>query len=264
MARGPLRETIRLSWIRLHAASYWRYYEWKRGLAEPELALLPALCSREGLSVDIGANIGLYSFHLLNLSGSVIAFEPLPPMANVLRKAYRRSGARYRLEQFALSDREADVQIRMPRHNFGYSTMEPANVLEGKVDTSDIVTFDIHTRCLDTYKMDNIAFIKIDVEGHEESVLLGAKETLVRCRPSVLVEVEDCHKPGAVASIHEFMTGLGYGAYFLKDHSLRPFAEFNLATQQDRKRPENYIRNFLYLTEDAKQRVEDLLSKPKR
>jgi len=261
MARGPLREKLRLSWIRLHAPSYWRYYEWKRGLAEPELALLPALCSREGISVDVGANIGLYSFHLLNLSKSVMAFEPLPPMARVLRSAYRTAGARYRLEQFALSDQEAEVQIRMPRHNFGYSTMEPANVLEGKIDTSDIVTFDIRTRCLDAYKQENIAFIKIDVEGHEDSVLRGARETLQRCRPSVLVEVEDCHKPGAVNSIHGYMTGLGYGAYFLKDHALRPFAEFNLAQQQDRKRPELYIRNFLYLNDDAKKRVDTLLSK---
>lgn len=151
MARSGIREALRLSWIRLHPASYWRYYEWKRGLAEPELAILPALCSAGGLSVDVGANIGLYSCHLARLSGSVVAFEPLPPLADLLRRAYRSRGARYRLEQVALSETEDTAQLRMPRRQFGYSTIEPANVLEGKVDTSDVICYEVRTRRLDSF-----------------------------------------------------------------------------------------------------------------
>lgn len=98
------------------------------------------------------------------------------------------------------------------------------------------------------------------MEGHEESVLRGATETLERCRPSVLVEVEEVHKPGAVMAVHDLMTGLGYGAFFLRDGGLHPFADFDLAVNQDRTHPERYIRNFLYLREDAVTRVNDLLS----
>jgi len=39
----------------------------------------------------------------------------------------------------------------MPRRQFGYSTIEPANVLEGKVDTSDVICYEVRTRRLDSF-----------------------------------------------------------------------------------------------------------------
>lgn len=259
MARGPVREALRLTWIRLSPSSYWSYYKWKRGLAEPEIALLPALCSPERRSLDVGANIGLYSYQLLQHSKECVAFEPLPPMAELLRSAYRSYGPKYRLEQLALSNQAGTVTLRMPKNNFGYTTMEPANVLEGKVDVSKLVTFSVETRALDSYDFDDIAFIKVDVEGHEETVLRGAEATLKRLHPSVLVEVENCHNPGAVVAVHEFMTQLGYGGWFFKNKRLHPFSDFNESTHQDRTVPSAYVRNFLYLTEEARQRVERLI-----
>jgi FkbM family methyltransferase len=260
MPRGMLRETLRLGWIRFHPPSYWRYYVWKRGLAEPEIALLPALCTRDGVSLDIGANIGLYSNALLAVSGRCIAFEPLPPMAALLKKGFRRAGERFRVERVALSDRPGTATLRMPKGDFGYTTMEPDNALEGKVDTKKLVTFDVETRQLDDYALDDVRFVKIDVEGHEESVLRGGRETLRRCRPSVLVEVEECHKAGAVAAVEGFMRGLGYECFFLEEGRLRRFAEFDLARHQDKAAPASYVRNFLFLCDDARSRVEETLA----
>ena len=41
---------------------------------------------------------------------------------------------------------------------------------------------------LDDYEYNNIDFIKIDVEGFENQVVLGAKETLIRNKPIIIVE----------------------------------------------------------------------------
>jgi FkbM family methyltransferase len=224
------------------------------------MALLPALCSQDGLSLDVGANIGLYSNALLQCSGRCVAFEPLPPMASLLRKAFRRASGRYRVEQVALSDSAAKATLRMPKGDFGYSTMEPENVLEGKVATSEFVTFEVETRRLDDYAFEGVRFMKIDVEGHEESVLRGGLETLERCRPQLLVEVEDCHKTGAVAAVSELLRGLGYEAFFLKDGALRGFAEFDLARHQDKAAMDRYVRNFLFLRDGAASRVEALVA----
>jgi FkbM family methyltransferase len=261
MARGPLREWLRLGWIRFDAASYWRYYVRKRGLAEPELALLPQLCSRDGTSVDVGANIGLYTCPLIEYSARCVAFEPLPPMARLLRRAYRRGDGRFRLEQVALSDRRGSAELRMPKGNFGYSTMEPANVLEGKVDTTRVLRFQVETRRLDDYTFEDVRFLKVDVEGHEESVLRGSRETLDRCHPAVLVEVEDRHNKGSVAAVLRLMGELGYEGYFLQDWQLHTADEFNLAEHQDPGAPERCVRNFLFLREGGRDALSDALEK---
>ena len=41
---------------------------------------------------------------------------------------------------------------------------------------------------LDDYEYNNVDFIKIDVEGFENQVILGAKETLIRNKPIIIVE----------------------------------------------------------------------------
>jgi hypothetical protein len=46
-------------------------------------------------------------------------------------------------------------------------------------------------RRLDDFAFDEVDFIKVDVEGFELQVLEGARETLARCRPIVIVEQKD-------------------------------------------------------------------------
>jgi FkbM family methyltransferase len=247
MARGPVREWLRLNWIRFDAASCWRYYVRKRGLAEPELALLPTLCSRNGTSVDVGANIGLYTCPLIARSARCIAFEPLPAMAKLLRRAFGRDGGRFQLEQVALSDRCGSAELRMPKGGPGYSTMESANVLEGKVDTTRVLRFQVETRRLDDYALTDVRFVKIDVEGHEASVLRGSRDTLQRCCPAVLVEVEERHNKGSVSAVLRLMGEIGFDGYFLQDWQLHKADQFDGAQHQDPGAPERYVRNFLFL-----------------
>ena len=62
-------------------------------------------------------------------------------------------------------------------------------------------------------KLDNIKikenavdFVKIDVEGHELQVLQGAKETLLKYKPVVFVEIFSENEK----KVHEYLTRLGY------------------------------------------------------
>jgi hypothetical protein len=59
--------------------------------------------------------------------------------------------------------------------------------------------------------MPPVGFIKIDVEGHELSVIKGATALIRRDSPIILVELEDRHRPDAMRSFSSFLGGLGYG-----------------------------------------------------
>ena len=44
----------------------------------------------------------------------------------------------------------------------------------------------IHT--LDSYQLENVGLIKIDIEGNELNAILGADDTIARCKPFMMFE----------------------------------------------------------------------------
>jgi hypothetical protein len=107
-------------------------------------------------------------------------------------------------------------------------------------------------RTLDSYALEDVGFVKIDVEGHELAALRGAEQTLRRCRPLVLVEVEDRHRPDAVSSVRAFMATMGYEGWFFLDGVLTPIDRFDVARHQDPKNLSGgrklgvYVNNFVF------------------
>ncbi|MGE5538436.1 MAG: FkbM family methyltransferase [Gemmatimonas sp.] len=213
---------------------------------EPEHRLLPLLCRRDMLSVDIGANMGEYTFSMAKHSRAVVAFEPNLDLWPHLR---RLLGPAVRLESAALSDRSGSTTFRYVDDNTGIATVEAANTLVEARDRRRIRTRDVPLRTLDSFQLDDVAFIKIDVEGHEESVLRGAADTISRNQPILLIESEDRHNPGAPARVRAMLEELGYRGFYVQHDELR-----HIAALQDRDRdPANvatenvYINNYLYV-----------------
>jgi hypothetical protein len=95
-------------------------------------------------------------------------------------------------------------------------------------------------------------FVKIDVEGHELSVLQGGRGVLETYRPTLLVECEVRHRPdGDVRPMFEYLQSLGYEGGFFHHGRRRPLAEFNPAVHQqidpDSDRlPRGYVNNFAF------------------
>lgn len=56
------------------------YRRYVLAVGEPELRLLPQLCARDGIAVDVGASLGYYTAWLDRLCGRCIAFEPIRRM----------------------------------------------------------------------------------------------------------------------------------------------------------------------------------------
>ena len=53
---------------------------------EPELRWLDRWCDRERLAVDVGANVGIWSWHLRRHARGVVAYEPNPDLAAYLQR----------------------------------------------------------------------------------------------------------------------------------------------------------------------------------
>jgi len=180
---------------------------------EPELALLPRFATPGSLAVDVGANRGVYTYHLaraVGQEGSVIAYEPQPDLAAYVRAGMARA-RNVTVRPVALGDRAGSARLTIPlrdgRPEPGWATLRTEPNEPGLVYDVPVVTLDGELAGRD------VSFIKIDVEGYELATLRGALATLRRSRPVVLAEIEHAWSGASVASTLGLLADLGYSAW---------------------------------------------------
>jgi FkbM family methyltransferase len=223
-----------------------RFESWVK--VEPELPLLPALSRKDAVALDIGANEGFFAHHLLPHAQGVIAFEPLPQMLARLRERY---AGKMVIHGVILSDQEGQGELKYPAGGYMSATIAESNLAaleSGRV----IETVVSPMRTLDSFKLTNVGFVKIDVEGHEEAVLHGGAETLKREKPNLMIEIEERHAPGSLARVSAFLHDLGYSGFYLDGKQIMPVAQFNPLSDQviQNGKAGKYINNFLFFPRD--------------
>jgi FkbM family methyltransferase len=219
------------------------------GTLERELKHLDAFAPAGGTAIDVGANVGLWSYGLCRRFKRVEAFEPIPRLYENLKRAALPGVV---LHNIALSSCRGRGELKIPAHRgLRIQGMATLNELDG-----DCQRIDVETRTLDEFDFRGVSFIKIDVEGQESEVLAGAEETIRREKPVMVIEIEQRHLDFPFTDVIGRVLGLGYTAFFLKDTELRPFAEFDYdahqkyftsgkATRFDTL-PKDYINNFIF------------------
>lgn len=177
--------------------------------------------------IDVGANVGYYTLlasTIVGEGGQVHSFEPTPNLFEILQKNTILKRNTF-LNQQALCDREGIISFT----NFGleysgYNSVLPPTKLfaDGRLKEKLIrlgKTISIKAVTLDSYcKINNLHpnFIKLDTEGSEYNILLGAEEMIVTYRPIVTVEIWDqTAKRGLVQKMIEFLLPYSYKCYQL-------------------------------------------------
>ena len=212
---------------------------------EPELRSVPDLVPRGGTALDIGANHGVYSYFMVRHFDHVVAFEPQPACVETLETWAR---GRVDIRQVALSDQAGEGQLTVPVRSgvplTGYAR------LDGAVDGVR-THLSVRLERLDDQGLNDVRFIKVDVEGHELSVLRGADALLRRDHPVLLVEIEQRHLgPGhTITEIVTYLADRGYAAFFCMDDTWVEFARFRPEVHQDPNRAgeRDYVNMFLFL-----------------
>jgi FkbM family methyltransferase len=240
-----LKDTFPSIWLR------WHFMHLPKS-AEQELSYLDRIVPKGAVTVDVGAHCGLYTRKLARLSSKVHAFEPTRRMADLLR---RTSASNVSVHEIALSDQTGDAELFVPQGDrelvYGLASLEPK---PGSADQR-VVSINVPTVRLDAIVHQDVAFVKIDVEGHELNVLHGAVELLEHSQPVFLVEAEDRHRSEATRSIFEFFESRSYRGFFLKEGSVVPIAQFDPKDLQDanallpdggRKNGQSYVNNFFF------------------
>jgi FkbM family methyltransferase len=144
-----------------------------------------------GIFVDVGANIGAQSVYAMR-SGAfarAIAIEPDPHNFDILKRNLTVNGLEDCVKPIAAAASDASGRLQLARHrkNYGAHSVEVAYVPRpaGSLDVAAVALDDLMQRqCI---AADDVALVKIDVEGHELAVLEGMTG-LRRAGVPVLIE----------------------------------------------------------------------------
>jgi FkbM family methyltransferase len=173
----------------------------------------------DGVFLDIGANIGLFSTYIAKVlpQARCFAFEPSPLLAECMRKTVRQSPFhRIQVEECCLSDREGTVELRLHQSNFGGNSMIAGNI--GARDQG--VALSVRTQTLDAWsaqaELSRVDVLKIDVQGAEALVLQGGRKTIARHRPMVLVEIENRQLAETGSELSKVVSDLFGGGYAVR------------------------------------------------
>lgn len=167
------------------------------------------------VALDIGGHIGTHTLNLSRLvgdNGQVYVFEPQSKMFCELSINMYLNGCK-NIKSFhnALGAEEKWIKMHIPPEEwttkFGSTIINEGH---GTVSLDSNVSGDAAKMiCLDDLHIDNISLIKMDVEGFEMEVIRGGKETILRNKPVLIVEIFKDHQ--LIDRIKEIKS-LGYNA----------------------------------------------------
>jgi FkbM family methyltransferase len=166
-----------------------------------------------GVLLDIGANVGLISLLLADKIQHAILFEPNPAAAARARENLALNQLGFEVQELALSDQPGLVEIE----NAGGVDSCNRTVVGF---TTSLPTISVRRNTLDRFLEEHgvlpapISAVKIDVEGHENSVLRGMLGLLGTHRPKLLM-FEYLQRTNLVETI-ELFSRVGYRIIELK------------------------------------------------
>lgn len=135
--------------------------------------------------IDVGANEGVHSLvcgKIVGENGAVVAYEPHPKhIERINANLELNSLANIKIREYAVGEKSGIIPFTfLETGNTGLSRIDPNSKTFAKQVSLDSDLNNLALRRID--------LIKIDVEGMELSVLAGAKETIHRFRPVVVIE----------------------------------------------------------------------------
>jgi FkbM family methyltransferase len=203
--------------------------------------------------LDIGANEGQWaSMALKETTAKIISFEPQSIPFATLIQLCEKHPERMRAYQIALSNKDFETKINILENSTGLSYLDDEikshPLINGKSNSQEPIkawsldTFFEHN----TSELLNVDFVKIDTEGHEFEVLIGARRYLDAVKPKYIQIEMNHHQLFKNKSLFEFSKLLpNYRIY-----QLLPFGNsLHQINPLDPARNLFMLANFLFIKE---------------
>ena len=200
--------------------------------------------------IDCGANIGYYTNFFRSIVGNkgyVHAFEPVPSTFEYLTKNVKKYSNcnNYYLNMFGLYKEESSKDIYIPDSISGHASL---NKHEDAWKALKIDQKEIKLQTLDKYTINNgvkkVDFMKIDVEGSEIDVLNGSKQTILKNKPNLHLEVNTDLMNASQHTVHELwelLKELDYHKIYYYDENPNLIMEFSKLKNTQKKINTNII-----------------------
>jgi FkbM family methyltransferase len=201
------------------------YIEWKilsEGNYEPATGDIIRMSLQTGeTALDVGANIGVHTLRMaqsVGKTGRVIACEPLPHLQLKLQQNIQLNRFENIVEivPAALSDYNGrtNMSAEVSSFNQGTGRMDKSGSMEADVFRGDDL--------LEKIAIENLAMIKIDVEGYEMKVIEGLKQSIRKYMPRIIVEYDAAYWKTCNSSwqdLYDFLNSMQYSFYRI-DHPI--------------------------------------------
>jgi FkbM family methyltransferase len=218
------------------------------------IAYIIASVNKGQTVLDIGAHKAGYLYFFVKqvgVEGKIFAFEPQTNLYQYIKKIkelFRWDNVT--IEHLAISDSNGSTKLFIPKNNDTKSSSPGATIVEHKWSSDYSTTEIVSTETLDSYcNRLNITptFLKIDVEGNELRIFAGGIETIKKCKPKILVEIEARHVgQEKVLATFKFLEQLGYKGHMLYGLNHIPLAEFSFEKFQNMNDMSHYCNNFIF------------------
>lgn len=174
--------------------------------SDQEFRILEPWC-KDGLILDIGANIGALTLPFANVGRSVIAIEPQPWVADILT-ANVALNAKLNVQVLRACVGNQRGEISMPVSDPNAVGNYGGTGLSGvQGNTKLLGNFPVAMIRLDDLNIQHVDVIKMDVEGFEEEALRGGEELIKRAQPVMYIEADRADK---FDSLIRYIMSLGY------------------------------------------------------
>jgi len=187
----------------------------------PEIHYLKSIIKPGFTCIDIGANLGYYSYFMVKLAGKtgkVYAVEPIPLFSEIWKRNLQKlKTVNLKLFPFALGDSEKIVEMGMPAVD-GVVHHGMTKVIDDE-ETNFEKKFSVEMKNPDILfeNIEKVDFIKVDVEGYESEVFSNMIQTVIKHRPLIQSELSGVENRSKCISI---LAEIDYKPYILKNDEL--------------------------------------------
>lgn len=204
------------------------------GVYEPEiLEMIIKRVPENCVFLDVGANIGQHSLIMSKFCKEIVAFEPIPVLQNRFEMNLTRNQIKnVQLYPFGLSNENIFTEMIVMNSHMGKSKPKLHNESEydflkkswtGK-NGNEMTIQNVELRTLDSFNLQKVDFIKIDVEGYEYFVLQGGLNTIKKFKPQIIMEYSplffEAIEAGMSKKIYELVTELGYKIFSVENRTV--------------------------------------------